>query len=132
MRTIRLVGLALAATVALGVGASVASAEEGGNPQILPMPTAAEPLTFTVSGGKALLETTAKARIECEEVTGAASFTSQRLGTLKLSFQKNCLLGGGGVKKKFLLEGEFGKGKELEATLMLVIVLFAKTAEVHF
>lgn len=124
MRRIRLLGLALTAIFALGVvGASSAMAEEAGNPQILPAPTAAEPLTFTVTGTNPFLETSAKGEIKCEKVEGllaTSSFTSRRLGTVDLHFGTNCLLN---KTTKCKAEGDVNGTILLKADIHLVDVL---------
>jgi hypothetical protein len=98
MRQIRQLGLALIVVAATGVvAASAAWAEETGNPEILPIPTAVSPLSFTVSsvaGSEPLLVSTANLKLLCEEVKGEGSFTSRRLGTALLNFGKNCLEAG--------------------------------------
>jgi hypothetical protein len=95
MRQIRQLGLALIVVSVIGVVAvSAASAEETGNPEILPIPTAVSPLAFAISsvaGSEPLLVSTADLKILCEEVKGEGSFTSRRLGTAVLNFGKNCL-----------------------------------------
>jgi hypothetical protein len=92
MRRIRLLGLALLTFMALGViGASVASAEELGNPEILPVPTVGEPLNITsIEGKEPFLETTKGSKISCKEVKGSGSFTSRRLGVGTLHFTGKC------------------------------------------
>jgi hypothetical protein len=232
MRHIRLLGLALTAIFALGVvGASSAIAE---NPEILPVPTPTTPLAFTidpVATSKPTLETSAGAKIVCNEAKGSGEFTSARLGTGTINLTGECNFGGtkckaegdtngtllmkvdvhlvdvlplanelrlgivlqplpqpfvltcglgkiellgsaigvvlvkdlqktkdgevhfegtkgmqsltecdldkafcetGGMKNKILLESEAGKGRELAAWLMLVIILTAKEVEIHF
>lgn len=90
MKRIKLMGLALIAVFLLGaLGASSAMAEEGGNPEILPLPTPTAPLTFTSeTDGPPRLVTTAGTEIQCKEATNEGEFTSKRLGTLHIDFEK--------------------------------------------
>lgn len=90
MKRIKLMGLALIAVFLLGaLGASSAMAEEGGNPEILPLPTPTAPLTFTSeTDGPPRLVTTAGTEIQCKEATNEGEFTSKRLGTLHIDFKE--------------------------------------------
>jgi hypothetical protein len=92
MRKAVLLSLALLTFMALGViGASVASAEELGNPEILPVPTVGEPLNITgIEGKEPAFETTKASKIKCGEVKGSGSFTSRRLGVGTLHFTGKC------------------------------------------
>jgi hypothetical protein len=123
MRRISLMGLALMAIFAFSaVGASVASAEETGNPEILPVPTAGTPLPIAITpntGSKPLLETTAGAKIECNEVKGEGAFTSRRLGTALLNFTGECKV----ETTKCKAEGDVNGTLLLKGDIHLVDVL---------
>jgi hypothetical protein len=83
----------IALTVALSalVSASAAMAEEGGNPLILPEPTAGSPLRFTSLAVKsATVFTNGGLTIECQSGTSTGEFTSKRAGVISMS-AKNCI-----------------------------------------
>ena len=85
MRRNTLLGLALLVALAVGgVAPVVASAEEGGSPIILPLPSEKEPLKFTYEGEAWKLKSKG-GTIECEKQKAEGSFTSQRLGSATMS-----------------------------------------------
>lgn len=81
MKCIKLLGLALLALFALSAAASSLAAAE--LPEILPVPTAEKPLTFTSktkAGTTPLLESESGKKITCKSGTGAGEFTTQDHG----------------------------------------------------
>jgi hypothetical protein len=87
MTRIRLAGPTLIAVLALGATvASSATAEESGNPTILP---SMFPITFTAkntAGSKPEVQTTGKNNIVCGTSIAKGEFVSQRLGKVKITF----------------------------------------------
>jgi hypothetical protein len=75
----------LVATLAVLIGSSTASAEEGGNPLILPEPTALSPLRFTSKTLTKVVFTNGGLTIECKDGTSSGEFTSKRAGTVTIS-----------------------------------------------
>lgn len=68
--------------------------EEDEKPEILPIPTAAAPLTFTSSNAKGiLLETKVGSKMECAEGSSSGEFTGAREGTVS-STLNGCKLAG--------------------------------------
>jgi hypothetical protein len=90
MQRFRLLGIALVAILAISAIASATAAAE--NPEILPVPTAKEPLKFTSQGlskeDKYILETTKLKQITCAKVTNKGEFTSQDSGTVTIDFEE--------------------------------------------
>jgi hypothetical protein len=87
MQRFRLLGIALMAILAISAIASATAAAE--NPEILPVPTAKNPLKFTSQGldKEYILETTIKLQIICKTVTNKGEFTSQDSGTATIDFE---------------------------------------------
>lgn len=90
MSKVTAVLVAAAALAALCVPPSVASAEEGGNPVILPEPSEASPLRFTSKSVGKIRLAESGAIVECESGTSEGKFTSRRLGTISVVF-KHCV-----------------------------------------
>jgi hypothetical protein len=86
MKRISLMGLALIAIFALGGFASASALAE--NPEILPVPTEAVPLTFTSTGGEAILQSTKEAnKTTCAKEKAKGSFTTQDKGSILIDFE---------------------------------------------
>lgn len=92
MRSLRGTGLiALAVTLVALLAASTASAEEGGNPFILPEPTSSSPLRFISKVVETKIAfTNANLTIECQAGTSTGEFTSKRAGVITMS-ATNCV-----------------------------------------
>jgi hypothetical protein len=86
MKRIRLMGLALIAIFALAALASASAFAE--NPEILPVPTAANPAKFTSTAGKTELHTTKDVKTVCQKAKNKGQFTSQDLGTVDITFEE--------------------------------------------
>jgi hypothetical protein len=85
MKRLRIVGLALLAIFALG---AIASSSAMANPELLPLPTEKEPLTFSAES-KELSELQANKglnNIDCKTLKATGSFTSVDLGKGTLDF----------------------------------------------
>ena len=82
MKSLKLIGLALMAVFALGAFAASASAEEG-----FLVGGEGTPKTATLLGGKAVLETSQKSKIECTKVDDTTlTFTNDKTATSTLLF----------------------------------------------
>jgi hypothetical protein len=85
MRSIRLLGVALVASVMLS--ALVAAAASAVEPtKILPEPTAAKPLTGTSKSGKGTLLTVGGSEVSCGGSTATFEFTTPNLGKTAVTF----------------------------------------------
>jgi hypothetical protein len=103
-------GAALIALIAFGAFASASAFAEG--PEITPAPTEAKPLSFTATGGAAILQGTQTSdKLECTAIEATGKFTTQDkgTGTVKCSGVKNELgkcTSPGQASGVILLEGE--------------------------
>jgi hypothetical protein len=88
MRPLKLLGLGLMAILMICLSSFAATAAAEGKPNMLPIGTAARPVSFTISSGKGHLETLAGKKIECEKDTGKGEVTSEKLGTMVVTFEK--------------------------------------------
>lgn len=78
----------IAALACLAPG--VAAAEEGGNPLVLPEPTALSPLKFSSTTTAVVsIENASTGLLECTSGTSQGEFTSKRLGVITIDF-KGC------------------------------------------
>lgn len=81
---------ALVVLASLCAAPSIASAEEGGNPLVLPEPTSLSPLRFTTATTATVsIENANTGLLECSSGTSQGEFTSKRLGTITVEF-KGC------------------------------------------
>jgi hypothetical protein len=72
------------------IAPGVAAAEEGGNPLVLPEPTAIAPLTFTTATTATVsIENATTGLLECTSGSSKGEFTSKRLGVITMDF-KGC------------------------------------------
>jgi len=72
------------------IAPGVAFAEEGGNPLVLPEPTAIAPLKFTTTTtAKISIENAATGLLQCTSGSSQGEFTSKRLGVITMDF-KGC------------------------------------------
>jgi hypothetical protein len=86
MKRIRLLGLTLIALIALGAFASANAFAE--LPEILPVPTAANPAKFTSEAPtEAKLITTKDNEVKCKKAKNKGEFTSQDAGTVLIEFE---------------------------------------------
>ena len=84
--------LALSTTIIAlsSIAPGVAAAEEGGNPLVLPEPTALAPLKFTTTTTAAVsIEGAGTGVLECTSGSSQGEFTSKRLGVITMDF-KGC------------------------------------------
>jgi hypothetical protein len=88
MRRLKLVGFTALAILAL---TAMAMASTAMALEILPTPTAENPLTFTGKAGKggtlSTLTNLLSAPVECEKNKSSGSFTTATLGTIKIEFE---------------------------------------------
>jgi hypothetical protein len=119
MRRIRLLTVALAGMLVLGVMAfaSMASAVELKDPTgILPNPTAVKPVTFEIAQvNEGTLETLSGKKVKCAKLKGSGEAKELKLGTITLTFEgckdevgAECIgLAKGEAKETIVTKGEF-------------------------
>jgi hypothetical protein len=88
MRHLKLLGLGLMAILMICLSSFAATAAAEGKPNMLPIGTAALPVSFTISSGKGHFETLGGKKVECEKDTGKGEATSEKLGTVTVTFEK--------------------------------------------
>jgi hypothetical protein len=90
MKPLKVASVILLALALTCLSVTVAAAEEGGNPTILPEPTPTSPLKFTSTAGQISIENAGSLLLECSSGTSQGEFTSKRLGTITMVF-KGCV-----------------------------------------
>jgi hypothetical protein len=77
---------------ALAFGALAAASASATLPEFNPRPTKIKPISFTIWGGEAVYHIEGSFDLSCREMKGTGSITTEKGGTVKLTFQK-CKLG---------------------------------------